>query len=228
MSRSGVVAIVPAKDEQDRLGATLTALTALEGIARVVVVDDGSRDSTALVARQAGAVVVQHRRNRGKGAAMLTGAAAVAGSQPLLFVDADLQGSALELAPLLPPVVEGQADMTIAILPPQERKGGGFGLVVGLAKDAISKQTGWQATQPLSGMRCLTREAFEAATPLAAGWGVEVGLTIDVLRSGLRAQEVPCALQHRVTGRDWRGVLHRGRQFRDVARAVAARSLTST
>ncbi len=74
-------------------------------------------------------------------------------------------------------------------------------------------------------MRCITREAFEAARPLAHGWGVEVGLTIDVLRGGYRLLEVPCELHHRVTGRDLRSQLHRAAQYRDVARALAARRL---
>ena len=115
--------------------------------------------------------------------------------------------------------------MTIAVLPRQLTAGGGHGFVVSLARRGIVRATGWQPTQPLSGMRCLTREAFAAALPLAHGWGVEVGLTIDLLRSGFRVTEVPCALQHRVTGTDWHAQLHRARQYRDVARALAMRRL---
>ena len=74
-------------------------------------------------------------------------------------------------------------------------------------------------------MRCLTRAAFDAASPLARGWGVEVGLTVDVLRAGLRVVEVPCELHHRVSGRDWRGQLHRARQYRDVWLALVRRRL---
>ncbi len=74
-------------------------------------------------------------------------------------------------------------------------------------------------------MRCLTREAFEAARPLARGWGVETGLTIDLLLAGYRVVEVPCDLHHRVTGSDWRGQIHRARQYGDVARALAVRRL---
>ncbi len=114
--------------------------------------------------------------------------------------------------------------MTIAILPAQSAPGGGRGLVVDLSRRGIQQATGWTPTQPLSGMRCLTREAYEAALPLAAGWGVETALTIDLLAAGLRVQEVPCDLQHRVSGRDLRGQLHRAAQYRDVARALAARS----
>lgn len=222
----GVVAVVPAKDEAQRIGATLAALATVPQVLAVVVVDDGSTDDTAAVAAAAGAQVRTHQRNLGKAAAMQTGADAAATSHPgapLLFVDADLEDSAAALGVLCGPVLAGEADMTVAVLPPQERKGGGFGLVVRLARDGIHELTGWSAAQPLSGMRCLTRSAFDAATPLARGWGVEVGLTVDVLRSGGRVLEVPCRLHHRVTGRDWRSQLHRARQYRDVRRALRSR-----
>lgn len=221
-----VVAVVPAKDEAQRLGATLAALAGVPQVSAVIVVDDGSRDRTAVVGEQAGVLVCRHARNRGKAAAMQTGAQAAGEMHPgaaLLFVDADLQDSAAGLGVLCDPVLAGSADMSIAVLPPQDRAGGGFGLVVRLARDGIRELSGWEATQPLSGMRCLTREAFDAAIPLARGWGVEVGLTVDVLRSGGRVLEVPCELRHRVTGRDWRSQLHRARQYRDVRLAVKDR-----
>ena len=221
------VAVVPAKDEQQRVAATVAAVRDLPGLAAVVVVDDGSHDRTADLARAAGAQVVAHPRNRGKSAAMATGATHAVrlglGALPLLFVDADLEDSAAALGPLVAPVGDGRADMTIAVLPPQSRPGGGHGFVVRLARDGILARTGWTPTQPLSGMRCLTRAALDAATPLAPGWGVEVGLTVDVLRAGMRVVEVPCELHHRVTGRDWRGQLHRARQYRDVRRALRRR-----
>ena len=63
----------------------------------------------------------------------------------------------------------------------------------------------------------------EAARPLARGFGVETGLTIDLLRKGFRVREVQVEMAHRATGADWKAQLHRARQFRDVARALAAR-----
>ncbi|GAA2736308.1 hypothetical protein GCM10009867_20720 [Pedococcus aerophilus] len=228
---TGVAAIVPAKDEADRIAATVAAVRAIPGVDLVVVVDDGSSDATAELAREAGAEVARHARNRGKAAAMTTGAAYVArhegvegGSpRPLLFVDGDLEASAANLGVLVPPVLEGRADMTIATLPPQKTAGGGRGFVVRLARKGIEDLTGFSAVQPLSGMRCISRPAFDAATPLARGWGVEVGLTVDVLLAGLRVEEVPCELHHRVSGKDWRGQVHRARQYRDVALALARR-----
>lgn len=236
-TRPRVAAVVPAKDEAARLPATLAALHTLDLVDLVVVVDDGSSDGTSLVAVEGGAVVVRHSRNRGKAAALASGAAEVArlddlqedgpegpaGPRALLFVDADLEDSAGSLGPLCVPVLAGDADMTIAVLPPQLRRGGGFGLVVRMASTGIARLTGWTPTQPLSGMRCLSRDAWQGALPLAGGWGVEVGLTVDVLRAGGRVVEVPCELHHRVTGRDLRSQVHRGRQYRDAWWALARR-----
>ena len=232
-----VAAVIPAKDEADRIAATVRAVRGIPGVDLVVVVDDGSSDDTAEIAREAGAEVVRHARNRGKAAAMTTGAGYVARHEgvegagraaptsggPLLFVDGDLEGTAANLGVLVPPVLEGRADMTIATLPPQKTAGGGHGFVVRLARKGIEDLTGFVAQQPLSGMRCISRPAFDAASPLARGWGVEVGLTVDVLMAGLRVEEVPCELQHRVSGADWRGQVHRAKQYRDVALALARR-----
>ena len=231
-AQPGLAVVIPAKDEAARVAATVRSALKIPGVRSVVVVDDGSSDATAREAALAGAEVVRHRRNRGKAAAMQTGADEVAHLDQapgpprrpaLLFLDADLEESAANAAGLAEPVLAGDADMTIAVLPPQRAPGGGRGLVVNLARRGIREATGWTAAQPLSGMRCLTWDALEAARPLARGWGVEVGLTIDLLTSGHRVVEVPCDLHHRVTGRDWRSHLHRARQYRDVALALAVR-----
>ena len=234
--RADTAVVISAYREAERIGASVDGARAVPGVDLVVVVDDGSRDdgSTARIAREHGAIVVRHPRNRGKGAAMETGAATVAAIEDregaarprfLLFLDADLERTAANAGPLIEPVRVGDAGMTIAILPPQSTAGGGHGFVVKLAKDGIRRAVGFEATQPLSGQRCLTRAAFEAALPLAHGFGVETGLTIDVLRAGITVLEVEAGFQHRVTGADLAGQLHRGRQYRDVALALAARSV---
>ncbi|MEU8250202.1 glycosyltransferase [Nonomuraea sp. NPDC048916] len=224
---SDTAVIVPAKDEADRIGATVTAALALPGVDLVVVVDDGSTDQTGKVARAAGARVVRHSRNRGKAAAMESGAEAVRlldGDVPrhLVFLDADLGETAGAAAALIEPVREGRADMTVAVFATRVKLGG-HGMVVRLSRDGIRRATGFAATQPLNGQRCLTRDAFEAARPLAHGFGVETGLTIDLLRKGYRVVEVEVEMSHRATGTDWRAQLHRARQLRDVALALAAR-----
>jgi hypothetical protein len=95
--------------------------------------------------------------------------------------------------------------------------------VVRLSGAGIRRATGWTPAQPLNGQRCLSRAAFEAARPLAGGFGVETAMTIDLKRKGMRILEVEVEMAHRATGTDLRAQLHRARQFADVARALATR-----
>ncbi len=233
MNGKRVAVVIPAKNEAERIAMTVRSARAIPLVDLVLVVDDGSDDGTQHEAREAGAVAVRHSQNRGKAAAMETGAAVVAmrdaedgPERALLFIDADLGETAVNTAPLVRPVVNGEVDMTIAALP-RQAGAGGRGLVVGLSRRGIQKATGWAPTQPLSGMRCITRAAFEAALPLARGWGVETGLTIDLLRNGFTVREVPCELQHRPTGNDLAGQIHRAKQYRDVALALSVRKVKS-
>ncbi|MDO5644556.1 MAG: glycosyltransferase [Dermabacter sp.] len=259
--RSAAV-IIPAKDEAQRIEATVLAARDIEGVDLVIVVDDGSVDATAALAKGAGAVVVRHKTNRGKAAAMETGAKVVhmreeaeraggegttgqellteprerghtgplpiinpeGGPPPraLLFIDADMEDSARNASALVAPVLKDGVDMSIAVIPPQEGASG-MGLVVRTSRNGIRKATGFETEQPLSGTRCITRETWEAVQPLAAGWGVETGLTIDALHHGFWVKEVPADLHHRATGSDFRGQLHRASQLRDVVRALAKR-----
>ncbi len=228
---SQLAVVIPAYNEADRVGATVTAAATLPDVDVIVVVDDGSRDGTARVAGQAGASVLRHARNRGKAAAMETGAEAVRlldQREPrdiprhLLFLDADLGATAAVAGPLIAPVAEGMADLAIAVFATRVKQGG-HGFVVGLSAAGIRRATGWTPAQPLNGQRCLTRTAFDAARPLARGFGVETAMTIDLKRKGLRVTEVEVDLAHRATGADLRAQLHRARQFADVAWALATR-----
>ncbi|WP_371814095.1 glycosyltransferase [Phycicoccus sp. HDW14] len=147
-----VAAVVPCKDEAERIAATVAAVAALPSVGRVVVVDDGSSDGTADAARAAGAEVVRHERNRGKAAALETGVrrvreleAAEAVADPseawraaLLFVDGDLEATAANLGVLTEAVLDGSAAMTIATLPAQITAGGGRGWWSGCPAGASS------------------------------------------------------------------------------------------
>jgi len=228
---SQVAVVIPAYNEADRVGATVTAAAVLHGVDVVVVVDDGSRDGTAQAAREAGAPVLRHARNRGKAAAMETGAEAVRlldqreqrpKPRHLLFLDADLGATAAQAGPLIAPVTAGAADMTIAVFTDRVKLGG-HGFVVRLSAAGIRRATGWTPVQPLNGQRCLSRAAYDAARPLARGFGVETAMTIDLKRKGMRIAEVEVPLAHRATGTDLQAQLHRARQFADVAWALATR-----
>ena len=225
--RPRVAAVIPAHDEARRIAATIRAVRAIPSVDLVLVVDDGSVDETQHVAREAGAVVVRHSHNRGRAAALETGAAVVAmrdvpGRPPrsLLLLAADLAEAAVVVAPLVPPVLAGEADMTVALLPPMPT---GRGIVVRAAGRAIAQLTGWTPGAPLSPLRCLTRAAYEAATPLAHGAGVEPAMTIDLLRAGFRVLEVPVELRHHPSGGALRNQARRFAGARDVELAISAR-----
>lgn len=227
---SPVAVIIPAYNEAERIGETVAAALTLPGVDAVVVASDGSTDATVRVARDAGATVWRSPRNLGKAAAMLAGAEAVRriderrqdGPRHLLFLDADLGRTAANAGALIEAVAGGAADVAIATFV-NRVKLAGHGFVVRLSSAGINRATGWTPAQPLSGQRCLTRDAFEAARPLARGFGVETAMTIDLKRKGFRIVEVEVDMAHRATGGDLAGQLHRARQFADVALALATR-----
>jgi glycosyl transferase family 2 len=200
-----VAILVAARDEEDRIGRTVRRLRAEFPEAEVIVADDGSTDLTPEAAERAGATVLR-LPHRGKGQA-LTLAEREAPDGPLLVCDADLEG---DLAPL----TEADADLAIAIF--TVRQGGGFGLAKRAARALIRARSGFVALEPLSGQRAFSPEARAACFPLAAGFGCEVGASIDAARAGLRLAEFELPLQHRPTGRDASGFLHRGRQLLDA------------
>lgn len=216
--------LMPAHNEAARITASVKAALGIAGVADVVVIDDGSSDATAELAREAGARVVSLSRNIGKGEALNAGLATVdAGTDVLLLLDADLGETAAEGARLLEPIATDTADMVIGKLERPARSGG-FGLVKGLARAGITHLGGglFRPEAPLSGQRALSRAAWTAAAPFAAGYGAEVALTVRTLRAGLRVTEVPVAMRHAATGRDLAGFLHRGRQFLDVLGTLVA------
>jgi glucosyl-3-phosphoglycerate synthase len=200
--------LVAARDEEARIEQTVEALRAAFPEGEIVVADDGSWDATAAAARRGGARVVRLPR-LGKGQA-LTLAEREAPPGRLLLVDADLDG---DLAPLL----DTDADLTVAVF--AERQGGGFGLAKRAVRALIRARCGFRAREPLSGQRALSPAAREACFPLAPGFGCELRMTIDAVRSGLSVRERELPLRHRATGRDAPGFLHRGRQLLDATLA---------
>lgn len=221
-SPPAVTAIIPALNEADRIGETIAAIKTIPEVNQILVVDDGSTDNTMSAAVKAGASwVVRFERNRGKGAAMREGIAH-AGGDILLFLDADLGSTAAEAGALLGPVLLGQADMTVAVLPPAATRGG-MGLALRTARDGIRRATGLEMRAPLSGQRAVQRELLDRLGGLEEGFGVETALTIDAARAGARILEVEVPLRHRETGRDLAGFLHRARQWWDIQRALRKR-----
>jgi len=213
---AGVCAVVPAHNEEARIKDTLLGLLAIPEVGRILVVDDGSTDTTVLRAarvRHPRVGIIQRPRNEGKGAALNEGVRR-AGSDwdVMVFVDADLGSSSIEMGKVVLPVLRGEADMTLATFP-RGRPGGGFGLTVGLARWANARLTGSSLHAPLSGQRAFTRPVWEKAGPCASGYAADAILTLKALRAGFRVKEVETVMTHRVTGMSFRDIYHRSRQF---------------
>ena len=210
--------IVTARNEADRVGATLAALREAFPGAELWVADDASEDATAAMATQAGARVVTSPKRLGKGGAA-TLAARQVDAGVVVLADGDLGPSARRLSALVAALEH--VDLAIAVF--SRRVGGGFGIAVRGARWAIERATGDRMAAPLSGQRAMKREVLDAVLPFAPGFGMETAMTIDAVRAGFRLVEVELPLEHRATGKTFRGFVHRFRQLLSFVRVYVSR-----
>jgi glycosyltransferase involved in cell wall biosynthesis len=211
------IAIVAARNEADRIGATLRSLRAASPGIGLWVADDASSDDTRTVALGAGATVIGRNRPHGKGGNMTAAAtAALEGLDPtstVLLCDGDLAETAALLLPLVEAVEQGRCDLAVAAF--ERRVGGGLGFAKGYARKAIRRLCGLETTAPISGQRAMSAALLAELLPFAPRYGMEIGMTVDAVRAGYRVEEVELDLAHRATGRTLAGFAHRGRQLRD-------------
>lgn len=160
---------IPCLNEADSLPETLAALPRrIDGIDVIefLVIDDGSSDGTAQVARQWGVHhIVQHRRNRGLAAAFRSGidAALAAGADIIVNTDADGQYEGADIANLVQPVIRGEADIVVgdrsvgdnAHFSPFKR------MLQRLGSAVVQKLAGVEVNDAVSGFRALSREAAQ-------------------------------------------------------------------
>jgi glycosyltransferase involved in cell wall biosynthesis len=218
--------IVAARNEADRIGETLAALSAALPDAILWVADDASTDGTAEAAMAAGAQVVSRGRPHGKGANVGAAAEAALSAEPapnlVLLCDGDLGASAGETTALVEAVERGECDLAVAAF--SRRVGGGFGIALDFAGWAIRRRCGLRTSAPISGQRAMRVDVLRAALPFAHGYGMEVGMTIDAVRAGYGLREYELDLTHRATGRSLAGFAHRGRQLADFTWAYLSRT----
>jgi len=222
---TGLAVIVAAHDEAERIGVTLSALRRTFPGAALWVADDASSDGTGDAALAAGAQVVSRGRPHGKGANVTAAAEAMLSREPdpslVLLCDGDLGDSAALLGRLVEAVRAAECDLAVAAF--SRRVGGGFGISLNFARRAIYRLCGLEPTAPLSGQRAMRIEVLRGTLPFAAGYGMEIGITVDAVRAGYRLREYELDLEHRATGRTLAGFGHRAHQLLDIARAYRSR-----
>ncbi len=174
-SRERVSLVIPAYNEADTIGPVLDVVGHMPEIDQVIVVSDGSTDDTALVARLAGARVVELPTNQGKGAAMHMGVEAAQGSDVIVFLDADLVGlTPAHVHALLDPVLSGDVEATVGVF-----EGGRVSTDLALALAPF-----------LSGQRALRRHLLEKVAIGDSRFGVELALNRALKRRGVSIREV--------------------------------------
>jgi glycosyltransferase involved in cell wall biosynthesis len=191
VKRSDVVAVVPAFECERTVGAVVRGLA--DQLARVVVVDDGSADATAAEASAAGAEVVRHERNRGKGAALGTGIerALDAACEALVLLDADGQHDPADLPGLLaawdarrPDLVVGARLHDAARIPPVRYWTNYIGSLI------LSRMTGYELEDSQSGYRLVAASLARRLALTSAGYAVESEMLIKASRLGAKLEHV--------------------------------------
>ena len=213
-----IVALVPAFNEALRLAKTIRGISEIKAVDKIVVINDGSTDQTSQVVRKCQqeypVELVELPKNMGKGQALNIGWQEYP-AEIYLLIDADLEESAALASALLEPVINQEVDMTIANFVTRQVKTGkmGFGLAKSIASWGIKRLTGVATTSPLSGQRAVRQQVLKECGGFAAGFGVEVELTIKALRLGYQIREIDLPMTHRPTGRNLSGFMHRGKQL---------------
>lgn len=211
-----VSALVPAYNEEEKIEKIIYTIKCSRYIKEVYVIDDGSDDDTSLKARKAGARVLILDKNKGKGYALKCGLKNIIDKNEIVvFLDADLEASHNDIDKLIEPIINNDCDVSIAKFPPAKKKGG-FGLVRLLAKRGIKLYTNKDIDCGLSGQRAFKVNVLKNLKGIPSKYGVEIGMTIDILKLGYVIKEVEVEMRHRETGRNLKGFIHRGKQFYQI------------
>ncbi len=197
-STGRVVVVIPAFNEERFIGSVVVQAKSYADT--VIVVDDGSSDKTADVAAAAGALVVQHETNKGKGVALNAGFsyARNLGADVVVTIDADGQHDAEEIFAVIEPVIRQQADIVIGSRylvnrsdVPQHRVWGHW--VFNFLTNQVS---GTAVTDSQSGFRAFSPRSLEKLSFSSAGFSVESEMQFIAGEHNLKLVEVPITIYY--------------------------------
>jgi len=194
-----IAVILPAYNEEVAIGSVV--LRSRKYADRVIVVDDGSSDRTAEVAELAGAKVIRHPVNRGKGAALKTGFEAINGDDIILTMDADGQHDPADIPKLVEPILRGEADMVNGSRyvngnrkkTPLYRRMGQKALDI-----AINLESGLKMTDTQSGFRAFNSDTLGIFKFRQSGMAIESEMLCDAAQAELRIKEVEIGVRYDV------------------------------
>jgi glycosyltransferase involved in cell wall biosynthesis len=197
MQRNAVV-VIPAYNEERFIGSVV--LKTRQIVSTVIVVDDGSRDSTAEIAAAAGAVVVRHEGNKGKGVALNTGFLKAKEYTPevVITLDGDWQHMPEEMALVAAPILEGGADIVVGSRylekssdVPVQRVIGHWGFT-----SLTNIVSGVSLTDSQSGYRAFSPAALDALTFSSNSFSVESEMQFLAKDHKLKVVEVPITIRY--------------------------------
>lgn len=201
-----VYAIIPAFNEQTTIEEVITRTKKINVVP--VVVDDGSSDRTYELARWAGAVVLKHNTNKGKGEALKTGFNYInkcRDAEFIIILDADLQYYPEETEKLLEPLKKGEADFVTGY---RNFKKIPFRHVLGnfVWRTCFNLLFGTNFRDTNCGLVALTKRAMSIMKRIGGGYIIENVMLVDALKNGLRIKQVPVVVHYRRKSEVVRGI----------------------
>jgi hypothetical protein len=204
--------IIPAFNEEETLRGVILGIRSFLSQADILVVNDGSTDSTGDIAREEGVLVLEHPYNMGIGATMQTGFlyALNNGYNIAVQIDGDGQHDARFITSLIKPILDGQANLVIGT---RYLSDGGFKstflrkLGIRFFTTIIWIFTGKKITDPTSGFRAMDRKGIELFSKEYPSDYPEVEALISAYKKGLHFQEIPVTMRNRQGGASSIGIL---------------------
>ncbi len=195
-----MIVIIPAYDEETRIGSVIEAIRSTGLDLEIAVIDDGSRDATAEAVKRAGAVVIRHPFNMGYGAALQTGYkyALRRGAELVIQMDADGQHDPEQIPKLAEPILRGECDLVIGsrFLEPTGYEMEALRSLGRRVFRSLGRVAGVEVTDPTSGFQALNRKvlALYAQNDFPHDFP-DIDVLLMAARSGLRIQEVPSTME---------------------------------